>query len=188
MADGLVIAAPASGSGKTVVTLALLSALKARAVNVVSAKAGPDYIDPRFHERATGRPCVNLDPWAMRPALVRTLAAGGAGDLLVIEGVMGLFDGAAGGAGSTADLAAMLGLPVVLVVDVSRQAQSAAALSQGVARYRAGVGVDLPPRPARPAAPDGTARLRRDGARELQPRRGGGRHVGHDARGVAHGV
>ena len=141
MADGLVIAAPASGSGKTVVTLALLSALKARAVSVASAKAGPDYIDPRFHERATGRPCVNLDPWAMRPALVRALAAGAADELLVVEGVMGLFDGAAGGAGSTADLAAMLGLPVVLVVDVGRQAQSAAALAQGFARHRAGVEV-----------------------------------------------
>ncbi len=141
MADGLVIAAPASGSGKTVVTLALLSALKARAVNVASAKAGPDYIDPRFHERATGRPCVNLDPWAMRPGLVHALAAGSACDLLVVEGVMGLFDGAPGGAGSTADLAAMLGLPVVLVVDVARQAQSAAALAQGFARHRAGVNV-----------------------------------------------
>lgn len=135
------IAAPSSGSGKTVVTLALLAALLRRGVNVASAKAGPDYIDPRFHEHATHRPCVNLDPWAMRPALVEALAARGRCDLLVVEGVMGLFDGASGGAGSTADLAALLKLPVVLVIDVARQAQSAAALVEGFARHRADVTV-----------------------------------------------
>ena len=70
MAEGLIIAAPSSGSGKTVVTLAILRALRRLGVNVASAKAGPDYIDPRFHEAATGKPCLNLDPWAMRTAMV----------------------------------------------------------------------------------------------------------------------
>lgn len=139
MADGLIVAAPASGAGKTFVTLALLAALKARGAAIASAKAGPDYIDPRFHQAATGAPCVNLDPWAMRPALLRSLAAEAAAgaELLVIEGVMGLFDGAEGGGGSTADLAALLGLPVVLIVDAARQAQSVAALVAGFAGHRA---------------------------------------------------
>ncbi|MCB1436558.1 MAG: cobyrinate a,c-diamide synthase [Rhodobiaceae bacterium] len=136
---GLLIAAPASGSGKTFLTLALLRALRAAGVKVASAKAGPDYIDPRFHEAATGAPCPNLDPWAMAPAQLRALAAqsGGGADLMVIEGVMGLFDGAESGGGSSADLAALLGLPVVLVIDARRQAQSVAALVSGFAGFRA---------------------------------------------------
>ena len=81
---GLLIAAPASGSGKTFLTLALLRALRAAGVKVASAKAGPDYIDPRFHEAATGAPCPNLDPWAMAPAQLRALAAQ-SGDQMDIE-------------------------------------------------------------------------------------------------------
>src|SRR5690606_30256385 len=133
----LLVAAPASGSGKTTVTLALLRALARAGRRVASAKAGPDYIDPRFHAAASGVECVNLDPWAMRPGLIRALF----GDLargrevVLVEAMMGLFDGAADGSGSAADLAAMLGLPVVLVVDVAAQAQSVAALVHGFARF-----------------------------------------------------
>ncbi len=135
---GLVIAAPSSGSGKTLVTLGLLRALARAGHKVGSAKAGPDYIDPRFHEAATGHPCVNLDAWAMRSDLVADLAVRAAADknLLVIEGVMGLFDGAETGEGSTADLAGMLGFPIILVVDSLRQSQSAAALVRGFASHR----------------------------------------------------
>ncbi len=135
---GLIVAAPASNNGKTTVTLALLRALADRGVGVASIKAGPDYIDPAFHAAASARPCPNLDLWAMRPGTVSTLAveAGRGADLLIAEGVMGLFDGAAGGGGSTADLAAVSGWPVVLVVDVKGQGESAAALVQGFAGYR----------------------------------------------------
>ncbi|HYD65213.1 cobyrinate a,c-diamide synthase [Azospirillum sp.] len=138
MTPGLVIAAPASGSGKTVVTLGLLRALRAAGVAVASCKVGPDYIDPRFHEAASGRPCRNLDPWAMRPATLARLAvlAGEGAELLVVEGVMGLFDGAADGSGSTADLAALAGWPVVLVLDVGRQGPSAAAVLHGFRSFR----------------------------------------------------
>ena len=138
MAEGVIIAAPSSGSGKTVVTLALLRALVEAGNAVASAKVGPDYIDPRFHAAATGRPCFNLDQWAMRPGtLARQLARlSQTADLIVIEGVMGLFDGPETGKGSTADLADELNLPVVLVVDCSHQAQSIAALVAGFAHFR----------------------------------------------------
>jgi cobyrinic acid a,c-diamide synthase len=135
-ARGLIVAAPHSGAGKTTVTLALLAAFKRRGVVVRAAKAGPDYIDPAFHAAVTGSPSVNLDSWAMPGRLLDSLAAGVAhgADLFVIEGVMGLFDGAPGSAGrsgATADLAAHFALPVVLVLDVARQAQSAAAVVRG---------------------------------------------------------
>ena len=139
-ARGLIIAAPHSGAGKTTVTLALLAALKRRGVVVRSAKAGPDYIDPAFHAAVTGFASVNLDSWAMSAKLLDTLAAQAAdgADVFVIEGVMGLFDGApglAGRSGATADLAVHFNLPVVLVLDVTRQAQSAAALVRGFAGH-----------------------------------------------------
>ncbi len=107
-------------------------------MRVASAKVGPDYIDPRFHEAATGRPCLNVDPWAMGPDVVKTLLSNAAkdADLVIIEGVMGLFDGPHGAVGSTADLAHWLSLPVVLVVDASRQSQSVAALVHGFKTYR----------------------------------------------------
>ena len=137
---GLVVAAPSSGAGKTTVTLAVLAALHRRGIAVRAAKAGPDYIDPAFHAAAAGAPSVNLDSWAMPPALLDAMAARAAeaADIFVVEGVMGLFDGAAGIAGrrgTTADLAAHFGLPVVLVLDVSRQAQSAAAVVRGFAAH-----------------------------------------------------
>ena len=141
MADALIVGAPASGTGKTLVTLALLRALRKSGVSVSSAKVGPDYIDPRFHEAATGGACVNLDQWAMRPHYMENLvqAASHDTDLLIIEGVMGLFDAAEDGRGSTADLAQYLRLPVVLVVDASRQSHSVGALVHGFSSYRKGV-------------------------------------------------
>ena len=132
---GLIIAAPASGAGKTTITLALLRLLARQGVNVRSAKSGPDYIDPRYHEAASGAPCPNLDAWAMSPERLRGLASDGKG-LLVIEGAMGLFDGAPpDGRGSVADLARLLDLPVVLVVNASHMAQSVAALVSGFAGH-----------------------------------------------------
>ena len=135
-APGLIVAAPRSGAGKTTVTLAMLAALRRRGLAVQAAKAGPDYIDPAFHQAATGRPSFNLDSWAMTPALIDALVRKGAADadLLVIEGAMGLFDGIPGArlrTGASADLAASLGLPVLLVIDVSGQSQSAAAIARG---------------------------------------------------------
>ncbi len=131
---GLIIAAPASGSGKTTITLGLLRALQIRGVAVRGAKSGPDYIDPAFHAAATGRPCINLDAWAMSPDRIMALAAGP--ELLIIEGAMGLFDGAPPiGKGCTADLARLLGLPVVLVIDAARMAQSVAAVASGFAGH-----------------------------------------------------
>ena len=139
-ARGLVIAAPASGSGKTVVTLGLLRALARAGRPVASFKVGPDYIDPGFHAAASGRPCFNLDPWAMRPAsIARLLRSADGAELAIAEGVMGLFDGALDGSGSTADLAAATGWPVVLVVDVRGQAASAAALIRGFMTHRSDV-------------------------------------------------
>jgi cobyrinic acid a,c-diamide synthase len=137
---GLIIAAPHSGAGKTTVTVALLAALHRRGIAVRAAKAGPDYIDPAFHAAATGAPSFNLDSWAMPSAVLDAVAgfAVAGADLLVIEGVMGLFDGAGGSAGkrgATADLAAHFALPVVLVLDVARQAQSAAAVVRGFAAH-----------------------------------------------------
>ncbi|HET6236410.1 MAG TPA: cobyrinate a,c-diamide synthase [Acetobacteraceae bacterium] len=137
---GLVIAAPRSGSGKTTLTLGLLRALRRSGVAVGSAKCGPDYIDPPFHRAASGRACVNLDSWAMPPALIAVLAAqvGIGCDLIICEALMGLFDGVpgpAGRTGSSADVAAALGWPVLLVLDVSGQSQSAAAIAKGFATY-----------------------------------------------------
>jgi cobyrinic acid a,c-diamide synthase len=139
-ARGVIIAAPHSGAGKTTVTLALLAALKRRGLVVRAAKAGPDYIDPAFHAAVTGSASVNLDSWAMPEELLDTLAARTAdgADVFVIEGVMGLFDGApgvSGRSGATADLATHFALPVVLVLDVARQAQSAAAVVRGFATH-----------------------------------------------------
>lgn len=142
MAKGLIVAAPASGSGKTTFTLGLLRELTRRGVAAGSAKVGPDYIDPAFHASASGRPCYNLDSWAMRPATLGALAgrAAAGADLLVCEGVMGLFDGAfvppGQPDGSTASLAAASGWPVVLVVDARGMTGSAAAVLAGFAGLR----------------------------------------------------
>jgi len=139
---GLVIAAPRSGSGKTTVTLGLLRALRRRGSTVQPFKCGPDYIDPAFHEVAAGRPSFNLDSWAMGAGLIAAVAneVSAGADISIAEGVMGLFDGAAApgqsGNGATADLAALLGWPVVLVLDVAGQTETAAAVAFGCARYR----------------------------------------------------
>lgn len=134
-ARGLLIAAPRSGSGKTTVTLGLLAALRRRGVRVRAAKSGPDFIDPAFHAAATGYGSINLDSWAMPPALLDALMAeAGRADIVMIEGAMGLFDGVEGDTGRTgtsADLAARYHLPVLLVLDVAAQAQSAAAVTRG---------------------------------------------------------
>ena len=132
----LMIAAPASGSGKTVLTLALLRALKDRGIDIAGAKAGPDYIDPAFHAVAAGRPSVNLDPWAMTDERLASLAGAQGADYLLAEAMMGLFDGAADGSGSAADLAVSLAMPVLLVVDAAKQSHSIAALVEGFARHR----------------------------------------------------
>ncbi len=131
---GLLIAAPGSGSGKTTVTLGILRALTRRGIDVRGAKSGPDYIDPRFHEAATGHPCPNLDAWAMSEARLRALAVGDVSpdQLLIVEGAVGLFDGAPPqGKGACADLARLFDMPVILVVDAARMAGSVAALVQG---------------------------------------------------------
>jgi cobyrinic acid a,c-diamide synthase len=143
---GLVIGAPRSGSGKTTLTLGLLRVLARRGVRVVGAKCGPDYIDPAFHAAACGRASVNLDSWAMPPALIGALAADLAarGDLVLCEGLMGLFDGVPAPprrTGSSADIAALLGWPVLLVLDVSGQSSTAAAIVKGFASYDADVRV-----------------------------------------------
>jgi cobyrinic acid a,c-diamide synthase len=136
----ILVAAPRSGAGKTTVTLALLAAFHRRGLRVRAAKCGPDYIDPAFHAAASGTPCLNLDSWAMGPALLASVAheASSGADLLMIESAMGLFDGAGGsaiGEGAAAELAIHLRLPVLLVLDVAGQAQSAAAVAFGIASF-----------------------------------------------------
>jgi cobyrinic acid a,c-diamide synthase len=140
MTNGLLISATRSGAGKTTVTLGLLAALARRGMRVRAAKAGPDYIDPAFHAAATGMACINLDSWTMPPALLGRLMAGAAenADLVVVEGLMGLFDGVPGTAGregSSANIAAQFRLPVLLVLDVTAQSQSAAAMVRGFASH-----------------------------------------------------
>lgn len=143
MTRGLIVAASASHSGKTLVAVGLIAALRRRGMRVAAAKCGPDYIDPRFLEAASGTPAVNLDPWAMAPGAIaaRLARAGANADLVVVEGVMGLFDGGPGGAGSTASLAASTDLPVLLVVGAQGLAQTAAAVAEGCARLAEGFDV-----------------------------------------------
>lgn len=133
---GLMIAAPASGTGKTTVMLGLLRALREDGLTVQPFKSGPDYIDPAFHRAACGRSSFNLDSWAMGPDLLDAIVAEASGaDIVLAEGSMGLYDGVssqgATGNGASADIAQRMGWPVVLVVDVSGQAQSAAATALG---------------------------------------------------------
>lgn len=133
---GLLISAPASGTGKTTVMLGLLRALAEDGLTVQPFKSGPDYIDPAFHQAAAHRPSYNFDTWAMDDGLLGAISARAAGaDICVAEGSMGLFDGVAtrgqAGFGSSAETASSLGWPVVLVLDVGGQAQSAAATALG---------------------------------------------------------
>ena len=144
MAGGFIISAPSSGSGKTTVTLALLRLLTRSGHAVAPANVGPDYIDPAFHRAASGAECINLDPWAMREStLTRLAVAREQAGLVVAEGVMGLFDGAGAnareGGGSSADLYAFTGWPVILVVDAGGMAASAAAIVHGFATFRADI-------------------------------------------------
>lgn len=137
---GLMISAPSSGTGKTTVMLGLLRALSEDGLAVQPFKSGPDYIDPAFHRAACGRASFNLDSWAMGPGLLDAIAAQAEGaDITIAEGSMGLYDGVAfagaTGHGSSAETARRMGWPVVLVVDVSGQAQSAAATALGFAKY-----------------------------------------------------
>jgi cobyrinic acid a,c-diamide synthase len=136
----LIIGAPRSGSGKTSVTIGLLRAFQRRGIRVRGIKTGPDYIDPGFHEAAARLPGINLDSWAMAPDLLRHLALEQAADadLVVIESAMGLFDGIPGEpgrSGAASDLARLFGVPVLLVLDVSGQSQTAAAIACGFMHY-----------------------------------------------------
>ncbi len=137
---GFIISAPSSGAGKTTVTLGLLAALKASGAEPSSAKTGPDYIDPAFHAAATGHPCITLDPWCASADQLRARAMASEMPLLVVEGAMGLFDGAPSdqpmGHGSTADVAQALNMPVILIIDAARRAQTAAAIVHGLATFR----------------------------------------------------
>jgi cobyrinic acid a,c-diamide synthase len=135
----IVVAGTSSGVGKTTVATGLMAAFAARGLQVASAKVGPDFIDPGYHSLATGRPARNLDAWISGEELIAPLAgrAGSDADLLVVEGVMGLFDGAAddGRTASTAHVARLLQAPVVLVVDVAAMSSSVAALVHGFASF-----------------------------------------------------
>ena len=138
-ACAFVLAAPSSGMGKTTVALALMAAFRARGLVVQPFKVGPDFIDPSHHSYVCGRPSRNLDTWMMPPEANRAIFArhSATADVSIVEGVMGLFDGArrSSSTGSTAETASLLGLPIVLVVDASKMAGSAAALVHGFATY-----------------------------------------------------
>ena len=144
---GLMIAAPRSGAGKTTVTLGLLRAIQRRGVTVQPFKAGPDYIDPAFHLAASGRTSFNVDSWTMQRARAAKILENGCqgADLVIVEALMGLFDGVMSdgqwGTGTSADLAAATGWPVVLVLDVSGQSQTAAAAARGFKGFRDGVNI-----------------------------------------------
>ncbi|ULA58149.1 MAG: Cobyrinate a,c-diamide synthase [Nitrospira sp.] len=141
----LVIAGTHSGVGKTTVTLALMAALKARGLVVQPFKVGPDFIDPGHHQLVTGRPSRNLDGWMLNQAVNRSIfsQASTDADVSIIEGMMGLFDGSSAihDQGSTAELAKQLHAPVLLVIDGSALARSAAAMAAGYARFDPGLSV-----------------------------------------------
>ncbi len=141
MAKGLIISAPRSGAGKTTVMLGLLRCMRDDAMNVRPYKCGPDYIDPAFHHAACGNRAYNLDSWAMTDQLLAHLSYDAQTGIAVAEGSMGLFDGVQAlgetGCGSSAEIAARTGWPVVLVIDVSGQAQTAAAVALGLKHYDA---------------------------------------------------
>jgi len=142
MTPGLIIAGTASGVGKTIATLGIVRALVRRGVAVAAAKIGPDYIDPGFLRAASRRPAYSLDSWAMRAdSLADSLGTLSArSELIIAEGVMGLFDGiGTAGSGSTAELALLLGWPVVLVLDARGSSASLAATLSGFARHRSGL-------------------------------------------------
>lgn len=142
-ARGLVVAGSGSGAGKTTVSLALMAALRRRGLVVQACKVGPDFIDPGHHAVVTGRPAHNLDSWMLAPAENRAILARAAvdADVVVVEGVMGLYDGydAVDEAGSTAHMAKLLGLPVLLVAGARSLARSFAALVRGYVEFDPGL-------------------------------------------------
>src|SRR5262245_49865722 len=133
------IAAPMTGSGKTTITLGLLSILRARGLNIRAFKVGPDFIDPGLHQLATGTPSHNLDGWMLSQTTNERLFADATADadVAIVEGVMGLFDGFDGrsNAGSTAEMAQWLDLPIVLVIDANPFARSVAAIIHGMKTF-----------------------------------------------------
>ncbi|KDE19560.1 cobyrinic acid a,c-diamide synthase [Acetobacter aceti 1023] len=136
----IMVAAPRSGGGKTTITLALLAAFQRRGLRVGAVKTGPDYIDPAFHAAITHRPPLNVDSWCMPVSLLSGImnAAATDVDVVVVESAMGLFDGLMapeGARGAPADIAALFGVPVLLVLDVSGQGQSVGPIAQGFARW-----------------------------------------------------
>src|SRR5258708_11906885 len=135
----IVIAGAASSVGKTTITAGLIAALRGQGLIVQPFKCGPDYIDPSYHERAAGRPCRNLDAWMLNDAqlLEGFVRACRDADIAVIEGVMGLFDGSGwhDERGSTAQIAKLLGAPVLLVVDIAGTARSAAVVVLGCRQF-----------------------------------------------------
>jgi len=138
--NGILISAPSSGTGKTTVMLGLLRAFSDIGLRVQPFKSGPDYIDPAFHHAAARKASFNLDSWGMDEGLMNTIVAEGEdADIAIAEGSMGLYDGVAtkgaSGFGSSAETAVRFGWPVILVVDVSGQAQSAAATALGFMKY-----------------------------------------------------
>ena len=138
MKSSFLIAAPTSGSGKTTIARGLMALLTAKGYKVQPFKCGPDYIDTKFHEAVCGRPSVNLDTFMATPEHVRELFAhyGADADICIVEGMMGLFDGYDRDKGSSAEIASVLGLPVVLVVDAKSAAYSMAPLLQGFVNFR----------------------------------------------------
>ncbi len=144
MTGGVIISAPSSGSGKTLVTLGLARAFVRQGLAVQCFKSGPDYIDPAFHRAATGRASFNLDSWSMgRNQIAGLLAKASGADLVLAEGAMGLHDGVekpgAWGRGASADLALHLDWPVILVIDAGGQAQTAGAVALGLREFRHGL-------------------------------------------------
>lgn len=137
MSRALVIGAVSSGSGKTTLTIGLIAALRARGFRVQSYKVGPDYIDTGWHELASGRPAHNLDSWLVPKEKLRAIfeATVGDADVALIEGVMGLYDGGRRGISSTAEIAKLLDVPVVLVIDAKSIGASAAAIALGFREY-----------------------------------------------------